>query len=362
MPYNQIIECYENRLASAAQWIGFSERSGGGSSAQYTPIIGWSKSYPETTGYLIPTLLNVAKKTGDKSHTARAYRFGKWLLSIQNTNGSWNGGQHPSRAPSPSIFNTGQILKGLVALFRDSGDSIWLDAAERGVKWLVDGLGPDFLWKGGDYLSNTTPSYYAHVFWPILEVYSLRPSAKILLPVSKGVKTIAERRLQNGVISGWSFDNVSPAFTHTIAYTIRGLQECGRILDDPYLFNCVNEALDVLMRRSELRGGALPGSFNENWQVGGDFVCLTGNLQIAKCLLIREKKSPDLRFVNAAARMIDYVCKKQSLHSPVQGLRGGIPGSSPFYATYMSMRYPNWAAKYFCDAIMALLDRISLEV
>jgi len=362
MPYDQIIKSYYKRLVSAANWIGFSERPSGGSSAQYTPAIGWSKSYPETTGYLIPTLLNVAKKTGDRSHSARAYRFGEWLLAIQNSDGSWNGGQYPNRAPKPSIFNTGQILKGLVSLSRDSGDKIWLDAAERGARWLVDGLGPDYLWKGGDYLSNTTPSYYIHVFWPILEVYSLRPSSKILIPTSKGVRALAERRLHNGVISGWSFENSKPAFTHTIAYTIRGFQECGRILDDPYLFNCIDEALDILMRRSELRGGALPGSFDENWQVGGDFVCLTGNLQIAKCLLIREEKSPDLRLVNAAARMIDYVCKKQQLYSPVHGLRGGIPGSSPFCGPYMSMRYPNWAAKYFCDAIMALLDRVSKEV
>jgi hypothetical protein len=32
--------------------------------------------------------------------------------------------------------------------------------------------------------------------------------------------------------------------------------------------------------------------------------------------------------------------------------RGGLPGSKPFWGSYMPLRYPNWAAKFLTDAIL----------
>ena len=44
-----------------------------------------------------------------------------------------------------------------------------------------------------------------------------------------------------------------------------------------------------------------------------------------------------------------------SLHNRVSanpGIRGGIKGSHPIGGEYMRFRYPNWAAKFFMDALM----------
>jgi len=147
---------YIPHLDAASAWLGRSERPTGGSSAEYTPILGWSKAYPETTGYIIPTLLEVARRTGQVDHALRAMRFGSWLLSIQNPDGSWSGGKHPARNAKPSVFNTGQILKGMLALWRSTSDSRWLDAAGKGADWLALGIGSDGLWSGGDYRSSVT--------------------------------------------------------------------------------------------------------------------------------------------------------------------------------------------------------------
>jgi len=355
------IDRYQRHLVAAADWLGRSERPGGGSAAQFTPMLGWSRAYPETTGYIIPTLLEVARRSGDESHRARAIRLGKWLLSIQNADGSWNGGKHPSRNPTPSVFNTGQILKGMVALWRSSRDTVWLDAAGRGSSWLAVGMGSDGLWKGGDYRSTGTPSYYSHVLWPLLEVAAERGDDQAREAAARGARTIVARTRGNGVISGWSFQEGAPAFTHTIAYTIRGIQECGRILDDRAMMDSVTPALDTLVRRSELRAGALPGAFDEEWKPAGDYVCLTGNAQVARCVLIQEARSPDLRLVSAAAKMVDVVCGHQRLQSPIAGIRGAVGGSAPLSGAYMRFRYPNWAAKYLCDAIMVLSDRLEKE-
>lgn len=355
------IDRYRRHLMAAADWLGRSERPGGGSAAHFTPILGWSRAYPETTGYIIPTLLAVAGRVGDESHRARAVRFGNWLLSIQNSDGSWNGGKHPSKRPKASVFNTGQILKGMVALWRSSGDSRWLDAAGRGCSWLVSGMSPDGLWRGGDYRSKETPSYYSHVLWPLLEVAVERGDNRVREAAARGARTIVARRRGNGVISGWSFQEGAPAFTHTIAYAIRGIQECGRILDDCAMIDSVTPALDALVRRAELRAGSLPGAFDDDWKPAGNYVCLTGNVQVARCVLIEEARSPDLRLVSAAAKMVDVVCRHQRLESFVAGTRGAVGGSAPLSGAYMRFRYPNWAAKYLCDAIMVLSDRLGKE-
>jgi len=46
----------------------------------------------------------------------------------------------------------------------------------------------------------------------------------------------------------------------------------------------------------------------------------------------------------------------QDLSTPDPGIRGGIPGSHPRGGDYMTNRYPNWAAKFFMDALMLQLQ------
>ena len=349
-----IIPRYEKHLLAGIEWIKKSETKYGGSSAVYNPILGWSKPYPETTGYLIPTLIQFSEIYKSPNEFDLAIRFGDWLLSIQNENGSWNSGTYPNKKGNDSIFNTGQILRGLISLWRATKDNKWLISSEKGLLWLTKGMNENGLWDAKDYLADFTPSYYTHVYWPMLEVNSELNSKEIKMLVKKGLNSILLRIKENGVIANWGFRNSYPAFTHTIAYTIRGIQECGRLLNEPSMMNKVQSALDKLLRISELRGGNLPGLIDENWNISQKFICLTGNLQIAKCLLIEESRSNDLRLVNGAARMIDVACRHQKINFILPGIKGGVAGSYPFYGKYMRFRYPNWAVKYLCDAIIIL--------
>lgn len=351
--------CYGPHVAAACGWIARSERPTGGSAAQYTPLVGWSRAYPETTGYIIPTLIDASRRLRVKDHGARAIRFGEWLRGIQNPDGSWNAGLYPSRSDRPSVFNTGQILTGLVSLWRNTGDDRWIDSARRGARWLEVGMGSDGLWRGGDYRASSTPSYYTHVLWPLLEVATEADLSCVRDAAIRGVRTIVSRVQTNGAFSGWGFGDSTPAFTHTMAYTIRGIQGCGAILEDEQMLDAVVPAIERLGRLAEMRAGRLPGAFDAQWRPVGRFVCLTGSAQVAHCLLIHESRDRDLRLVSAAARMLDVVCNSQALQSPIGGIRGGVAGSSPFWAPYMRCRYPNWAAKYLCDGISALCDRLN---
>ena len=342
---------YEASLQGAAEWLLRSIAHGqGGSCAYYGAWGQWAKPYPETTGYIIPTLLDYAGHTGAAQPRAAALGLGEWLLSIQDPGGYWHGGTHPAPRPNPSVFNTAQILLGLAALYRETGAERWIEAAQRGAGWL------------GNYRDGFNPSYYTRVAWPMLEVWKVTREAAVREAAERVLHAILARRRENGVIAGWGFAPGKPAFTHTIAYTLRGLIESARLLDDwPAYGQPAEAALERLFRQAELRRGRLPGAYHEDWSKVDTYTCLTGNAQVALCLLAYEARTPDLRLVNAACKLVDGVCASQSLRHPVAGIRGAVAGSSPLWGRYLTMRYPNWAAKFHGDALMRLGARLGRE-
>ncbi len=44
----------------------------------------------------------------------------------------------------------------------------------------------------------------------------------------------------------------------------------------------------------------------------------------------------------------------QDLEITHPAVRGGIAGSFPIYGAYERLKYPNWASKFFIDAILAI--------
>ncbi|MGP1274256.1 MAG: hypothetical protein ACQRW7_02420 [Caulobacterales bacterium] len=354
---------YREHLRETADWLVRSIRPGGGSAAHYSPLRGWSPPYPETSGYIIPTLLDAAKALDDPSLRDNAIRIGEWLLTLQDGEGWWPGGVLRKGASlTPSVFNTAQILEGMTALARETDEARWREAASRGAGWLAGTLGEDGCWHVGNYREGVNPSYYAQVASPMLQVWSITGEAAIRDGAVRVLDRILERRLDNGVIAGWGFDEGRPAFTHTIAYTLRGFIESAFMLDrwDDYGAPCM-AALEKLNRQSELRNGLLPGAYGDDWSAVRWYSCLTGNVQTALCLLRVEQREPDLRLVNSAAKLVDQVCARQTIGGGSAGIRGAVAGSSPLWGRYMFMRYPNWAAKYHADALMMLSDRLEQE-
>jgi hypothetical protein len=353
---------YELHLEATAGWLLRSIRPSGGSAAYYAPLLGWSRPYPETTGYLIPTLLRVHDRFGSAGAETAALRAGSWLLSLQLPEGYWFGGLHPPRGRQrPSVFNTGQILLGLCALHRWTGEAKWLEAAARGAVWLATGVDDAGEWAAGHYHGGFQPSYYTRVAWPMLEVWRLDGDDRVRAAAERVLAGVLARRRDNGAFAGWGFAPDRPAFTHTIAYTLRGLLESARLLHDWRRFGAPAEAaLEILRHRAELAGGCLPGAFAEDWGADRRFVCVTGCAQVALCLLILDARAPDLRLVNAACKLVDTVCRYQRLVGP-SGVRGAVPGSRPLWGRYMRLRYPNWAAKFHADALDRLIDRLDRE-
>jgi hypothetical protein len=155
--------------------------------------------------------------------------------------------------------------------------------------------------------------------------------------------------------SGWFATNAftpgKAPFTHTIAYAIRGFVESGVLLDDEHYLSAALAAARA-MAHVQRADGWLAGTYGEDWQPRASYSCLTGVAQMSLnwTRLAQDSGVPDLR--ENARRAIGYVKRTQRLTDANDAVRGGIAGSSPIWGDYSRFEYPNWAAKFFADALM----------
>jgi methionyl-tRNA formyltransferase len=60
----------------------------------------------------------------------------------------------------------------------------------------------------------------------------------------------------------------------------------------------------------------------------------------------------DPSLLSAACKALDLVKRAQPMSHPNDGVRGGIAGSDPLWGDYIELAFPNWAAKFFIDAML----------
>jgi len=146
----------------------------GGVARHFSLKTGWGASYPETTGYIIPSILQHSHRRHDLALRDSANQMLAWLSSIQMPSGAFHGGHRHTADLQPVVFDTGQILFGFAAGVREFG-SIYKEPLKRAADWLVGVQDQDGAWRvpnpfaiPGDHIWET------HVAWGLLE------SAKVM--------------------------------------------------------------------------------------------------------------------------------------------------------------------------------------
>jgi hypothetical protein len=345
----------DENIRAALDWLVRSEALTGGSRAYCHSILGWSAAYPETTGYIVPTLLNAGVLLKSDRYVETGLRMGQWLLTLQDEEGWFPGGlyRHGQKGTA-SVFNTGQILFGLVALHLQTEDEAYKAAADRAINWLETIQQADGSWILGAYLSGHCPSYYAHVAWPIALYAKTFASPRARAIALKALVHIDTHRLSDGTYAKWAFTPGKPAPTHTMAYTMQGAIEASLLLDEwAPAGEHAAESMTILMRKYELRK-TLAGAYGVGWKETSWYKCLTGHCQLASGWLRLFERTRDPRYLNVASKAIDEVAALQNLSTGDPDKKGAFAGSSPVWGRYMFMRYPNWAAKFFVDAALDL--------
>src|SRR5512135_3918282 len=141
----------EAAIEAMLGWLGDAQdrstTADGGFARHFDPTSGWAASYPETSGYIVATLLDEARIQGRADLKERARRALDWLCAIQFPDGGFQGGLVNERPAVPVIFNTGQILMGLVAGARSFDEPRYRGAAQRAADWLRDSQDADGCWR-----------------------------------------------------------------------------------------------------------------------------------------------------------------------------------------------------------------------
>jgi hypothetical protein len=154
----------------------------------------------------------------------------------------------------------------------------------------------------------------------------------------------------SGFFEHCAFRNGQHPFTHTIAYTARGLLESGFLLEDPRYRQAAERcarAMLPLMRDD----GHLPSTVTTAGAGAATSCCLTGNCQFAIVwarLHAVRRPSAFSRRCRARARLRDGDAGPETSNPDV---RGAIKGSQPVWGRYAPMSFPNWATKFFVDAM-----------
>jgi hypothetical protein len=145
-------------------------------------------------------------------------------------------------------------------------------------------------------------------------------------------------------------DNQQP-FTHTIAYAMRGLLEIGAAASREDLVLAAR-AIGNAMSAALPASGNLPGRFNDHWQPTVKWSCLTGNCQLGINWGRLFKITGEEKFREATSKIVTFVKRTQLLIGNNEDTLGGIKGSHPIDGGYHPWQYPNWATKFYADALM----------
>lgn len=265
-----------------------------------------SKPYPEVTGYYIPTLLNWGQKE-------KALGYAKWLTSIQNSDGSWT----DPEGEVPYTFDTGQIIKGLIAALPFLPEL--RQPIITGCNWILEQIESNGRittpekkhWKlpNGQYVSEN------------IHLYALEPLREASKLFNKPQYEEAVQRALNYYLATPNLVDFN-TLSHFHAYVIEALVDLG----------CMDVATKGMEQISRLqkRNGSIPAYQDVNW------ICSTA---VAQYAVIWYK----LGNIEAANKSLNYL-------STIQNPSGGFYGSYGRKSNYFPNQEISWATKYYLDA------------
>lgn len=323
---------------------------------------GWTTSYPETTGYIIPTLMNYGIRKNEKEILSCCKKAAEWLISIQRPSGGWQGQTLEDNRPEV-VFNTGQIIRGLVSVYEYTKDETFLNSAIKAADWLCSIQEEDGSWVKNAFM-GVARVYDSYVDVPILQMYKITGNELYKEKAVKNLNWIVDhKQLPNGWFN--DCDNTikhnNRPILHTIAYTIDGLITSGQMLNDEKFIKAGQKAANRLLDCYN-RDRIFYGRYDKNWK-GLERPILTGYAQMAIVWMNLYYITNNKAYLNGALEINrQLVWLQRADDCSIEAIRGAISGSFPIWGKYEPFSYPNWATKYFVDALLLEVDELDVVI
>lgn len=345
-----------DRAALALEWLcrAHDQHQRRAVPAVFSLTDGWGPRYLETTGYIARTFLDQAPAFPGLGLRRRAISMLLHEVEMQHETGGVS-----ERADSgPIIFNTGQVLLGWNRYLTEKADERILGAARRAAAFLVANQDENGAWTRFEHAGPRT--YHSRVSWPLLEYALAQDDEQALDAARRNIGWVLAQQERNGWFR-WARFGDDPSVLHFMAYTYRGLLESHRLLsaageDHEDILDHVLGALKPLRQASEenwVKGlvGLAPDFWGPEWEVLGGASCLTGNCQLANACFIVADVTGDAAWAEFGRSLVAGTALVQEWCPEIPDVHGAVPGSFPQYKGYCSWRFPNWAGKFFVDAI-----------
>jgi squalene-hopene cyclase-like protein len=345
----------KTHLAAALDWLCIAQDArdrrsdAGGVSAGWSFEDGWLPSYPETTGYIIETFIDAAEALKRQDLIGRAHRMIDWELTLQHADGAFPG-HYGEPGSKPVIFNTGQVMHGLLAGHLRLDRPECLAAAARAGLWLVEQQDADGCWRRSQH--NDIPhTYDTRASSALLRTGLVAHEARLQSAAVRQLDWALQQQDDDGWFASNAFTIGAAPFTHTIAYAISGFLESGLLLgDERYL--CAARKAARAIAKIQRSDGWLAGTYGRNWTPQASYCCLTGVAQMAINWAVLAVSCGKPEFANHAGLALGYLKRRHRVAARDAIIRGGMAGSYPIWGAYERFCYPAWAAKFFADAVM----------
>jgi hypothetical protein len=340
---------FRTALTRSLDWLLEAHRAvaGRGFSTHYSLSDGWGPPYPETSGYLVPTLLMaraLGHRVGDLD--AALEQTGRWLLEIQYPDGAFDA---PGTG-TPMVFDTGQVLYGLLALSQGRNGAAYLAAARKAGEWLIALQETDGAWVRCAY-RGIPHTYYSRVSWALAALGQKTGDERFGAAARRQLEWVLRQQAADGWFARCSFYPDDRPVLHVIAYTIEGLWETALLLKDAEMETKATLAAEALLH-IEGMSGRLASHFGPGWAPSGRSVCVTGLAQMSLVWLRMARHYRRSELGKAAERCLGFLLRHQLSDPGRPRVHGALPGSIPLWGEYFPWGFPNWGAKFLIDALL----------
>jgi uncharacterized protein YyaL (SSP411 family) len=341
-------------LSEAVQWLERAQDAGTDRGVSYGVRFGegFLPSYPETTGYIIQTFLDLWRRFDDVRYLDRARAMGDWEIDIQLPCGAVMGSTVNSR-PTPAMFNTGQVLLGWSALFAATGDARYADRSRQAADWMVEMQAPDGQWLAGNsnFALKSATVYNVKAAWGLCEAGVVLGERAYVDAAIRNAEFALRQQLPNGWFEDCCLTDPSRPLLHTIAYSMQGLVGIGRLTARETFIDAAHRTLRSLESRMR-DDGFLAGRHDREFRDAVSWCCLTGSAQTSIVASDLEALGRSRSGRESVRRINDYLCRRHDVTNPDPALRGSVCGSWPVWGEYGQYKALNWAAKFFVDALL----------
>tara|TARA_B100000315_G_scaffold260060_1_gene319029 strand:- start:3885 stop:5156 length:1272 start_codon:yes stop_codon:yes gene_type:complete len=308
-------------------------------------------SFPEVTGYIIPTLFDYASLFNNSIVREGAIRAANFELPFQDENGAFPGGD-VGNLTGPSIFNSAQIVHGLVRAYKETKNQKYIDACIKSCDWIVKMQEKDGSWKRHNY-NNIKRTYDTKVAQPLLETADVVGDNRYVESAKRNLKFVLLNQKKNGWFYNCdnSIERNDAPLMHLIGYTVQGLLVCYSFLKDEELLESSICTLNQLMHKYEISKKPLAGRYYSNWKAAVKSSCVTGDAQISLCWMDIFEITGDYAYLNSALKMNDFL-KSILFNCSDKKVNGALPQSYPVWGEYGPYKIVSWGTKYFIDALI----------